>query len=133
MDLVVSPGCIIAHRVDASIVNCAPGVRWNCYDCSTQFCPCRGSDGRDKLDKGLLGTFICSNPYHIIILLSYTVNVEILRQYICWHISARTLDARKFDVSENYYNNITNRITWYVHKNQDMRICSIEPDVRKLR
>ena len=38
-----------------------------------------------------------------------TVNVEILARYIFSHISRRDLDAQKFDVSENYNHNRTNR------------------------
>ena len=47
----------------------------------------------------------------------YTVNVEILAQYIFSCISRRALYARKFDVSENYYHNRTNRINWYMGEN----------------
>ena len=39
-----------------------------------------------------------------------TVNVEIFAQYISSRISRRAIDARKFDVSENYNHNRTNRI-----------------------
>ena len=39
-------------------------------------------------------------------------------QYIFLHISRRALDARKFDVHENYNHNRTNRIKWYVRKNE---------------
>ena len=46
-----------------------------------------------------------NNPQSVI-----TVNVEIFAQYIFSRISRRALDARKFDVSENYYHNRTNRI-----------------------
>ena len=38
-----------------------------------------------------------------------TVNVEIFAQYIFSRISRRAIDARKFDVSENYNHNRTNR------------------------
>ena len=40
----------------------------------------------------------------------YTVNIEIFAQYIFSRISRRAIDARKFDVSENYNHNRTNRI-----------------------
>ena len=46
-----------------------------------------------------------------------TVNIEISAQYIFSRISCRALDSRKFDVSEKYYYNITNRINWYVREN----------------
>ena len=46
-----------------------------------------------------------------------TVNVDIFAQYIFSLISRRALDARKFDVSENYYHNGTNRINLYVGEN----------------
>ena len=46
-----------------------------------------------------------------------TVNVEIFAQYIFSRISRRAIDARKFDVSENYNHNRTNRIKWYVREN----------------
>ena len=39
-----------------------------------------------------------------------TVNVEIFAQYIFSRISRRAIGARKFDVSENYNHNRTNRI-----------------------
>ena len=45
------------------------------------------------------------------------VNVEIFAQYIFSRISHRAVDARKFDVSENYYHNRTDRINWHVHEN----------------
>ena len=48
---------------------------------------------------------------------SNTVNVEVFAPYIFSLISRRALDARKFDVSENYYHNGTNRINWHVCKN----------------
>ena len=47
----------------------------------------------------------------------YTVNVEIFAQYITSRISRRAIDTRKFDVSENYNQNRTNRIKWYVREN----------------
>ena len=46
-----------------------------------------------------------------------TVNVEILAKYIFTLNSRRAIDARKFDVSENYNHNRTNRIKWYVREN----------------
>ena len=47
----------------------------------------------------------------------YTVNVEVFAQYIFLRISCRALYARKFDVSEDYYHNRTNRINSYVREN----------------
>ena len=46
-----------------------------------------------------------------------TVNVEIFARYIFSRISPRAIDARKFNVSENYYHNRTNRINWHVREN----------------
>ena len=46
-----------------------------------------------------------------------TVNVEIFAQNIFSRISRRAVDARKFDVSENYYHNRTDRINWHVREN----------------
>ena len=46
-----------------------------------------------------------------------TVNLEIFVQYIFSRISCRPLDARTFDVRENYYHNRSNRINWYVREN----------------
>ena len=57
-----------------------------------------------------------------------TVNVEIFAQYI---FSRRALDARKFDVSENYYHNRTNRINWYMRENLAALICLLMLDARK--
>ena len=45
------------------------------------------------------------------------MNVEILAQYTFSRISRRAVDARKFDVSENYYHNRTDRINWHVREN----------------
>ena len=56
------------------------------------------------------------------------MNVEIFAQYI---FSRRAVDARKFDVSENYYHNKTDRIDWHVCENKDMRICYTGLDARK--
>ena len=42
-----------------------------------------------------------------------TVDVDIFAQYIFSRISHRALDARKFDVSENYNHNSTNRNKQY--------------------
>ena len=39
----------------------------------------------------------------------YIVNKEIFAQYIFLRTLRRALDARKFDVSENFYHNRTNR------------------------
>ena len=61
----------------------------------------------------------------------HTVNVEIFAQYIFSRISDRALDARKFDGSENYYHNRTNRINWYMRENLAARICLLLHDVRK--
>ena len=44
----------------------------------------------------------------------HTVNAEIFGQYIFSCITCGGLDARKFDLGENYNHNITNRIKWYV-------------------
>ena len=60
-----------------------------------------------------------------------TVNVDIFAQYIFSRISHRALDARKFDVSEKYYHNRTNRINWYVRENLTPRICLLTLDARK--
>ena len=38
----------------------------------------------------------------------HTVNIEIFAEYIFSRISRRAIDARKFDVSENYNHNGTN-------------------------
>ena len=46
----------------------------------------------------------------------YTVNVEIFARYIFSFISRKAVEARKFDVSENYYHNRTNRINWHVRE-----------------
>ena len=55
----------------------------------------------------------------------------ILAQYIFSRISRRALDARKFDVGENYYHNRTNRINWYVREDLPARICLLKLDARK--
>ena len=60
-----------------------------------------------------------------------TVNVEIFAQYIFSCISRRAFDARKFDVSENYYHYRTNRINWYMRENLAARICLLMLDARK--
>ena len=62
---------------------------------------------------------------------THTVNVEIFAQYIFLRISRRALDARKFDVSENYYHNRTNRINWYMRGNLAARMCLPMLDARK--
>ena len=49
--------------------------------------------------------------------LTHTVNVDIFARYIFSLISRRALAARKFDVSENYHHNGTNRINWHVREN----------------
>ena len=46
-----------------------------------------------------------------------TVNVDIFTQNIFLRISRRALDARKFDVSENYNHDRTSRIKWSVREN----------------
>ena len=53
------------------------------------------------------------------------MNVEIFAQYIFSRISRRALDARKFDVSENYNQNRTNR------NNLTARICVLGLGARK--
>ena len=45
----------------------------------------------------------------------YTVNVEM--RYMFSLDSRRAIDARKFDVSENYHHNGTKRINWHVGEN----------------
>ena len=60
-----------------------------------------------------------------------TVNVDIFAQYIFSRILRRALDARKFDVSENYYHNRTNRISGYMRENLAARICLLMLDARK--
>ena len=60
-----------------------------------------------------------------------TVNVEIFARYIFSHISRRALDARKFDVSENYNHNRTNRNKQHMSENLTARICLIGLDARK--
>ena len=62
---------------------------------------------------------------------SNTVNVEFFAQYIFSRILRMALDARKFDVCENYYHNRTSRINWYVRKNLAARICLLMLDARK--
>ena len=47
----------------------------------------------------------------------FTVNVEIFASYIFSHISRRALESPSFDVSENVYDNSTQKINWYVHRN----------------
>ena len=44
---------------------------------------------------------------YVCIYINVTVNIEIFAQYIFSRISRRALDARKFDVSENYNHNTT--------------------------
>ena len=61
-----------------------------------------------------------------------TVNIEIFMQYIFLRILRWALDARKFDVSENYYHNRTNRINWYMRENLTTRICLLMLDARKI-
>ena len=60
-----------------------------------------------------------------------TVNVEIFAQYIFLRISRRALDARKFDVSENYNHNRTNRNKQLMRENLSTRICVLGLDARK--
>ena len=61
-----------------------------------------------------------------------TVNVDIFTQYIFSCISRRALDARKFDVSKNYYQNRKNRINWYVRENLVARICLLVLNTQKI-
>ena len=60
-----------------------------------------------------------------------TVNVEIFAQYIFSRISRRALDARKFNVSENYNQNRTNRNKQHMRENLTARICVTGLDARK--
>ena len=60
-----------------------------------------------------------------------TVNVEMFTKYILSRISPRTLNTRKFDVSENYHHNRTNRINWYMRENVTTRKCLLMLDARK--
>ena len=60
-----------------------------------------------------------------------TVNVEIFAQYIFSCISRMALDARKFDVSENYNHNRTNRNKQHMRENLTARIFLIGLDARK--
>ena len=61
-------------------------------------------------------------------MLKNTVNVEFFAQYI---FSRRALNACKFEVSENYYHNRTNRINWYMRENLATRTCILMLDARK--
>ena len=63
--------------------------------------------------------------------LLFTVNVEIFAQYLSSRISRRALDAQKFDVSENYYHNSTNRINLYVRESLTSQICLLGLDAQK--
>ena len=56
---------------------------------------------------------------------SDTVNEESFAQYIFSRISCSALDARLFDVSENYNHNRTNRIDWYVRKKLTPILCNL--------
>ena len=60
-----------------------------------------------------------------------TVNVEIFAQYIFSIISRRALDARTFDVSENYNHNRTNRNKQHMCENLNAPIRVIGLDARK--
>ena len=53
------------------------------------------------------------------------------RNFRAVHISRRALDARKFDVRENYYHNRRNRIYWYVREKLAAGICLLVIDARK--
>ena len=59
------------------------------------------------------------------------VNVEIFAQYIFLRILGRASDARKFDVSENYNQNRSNRNKQHMRENLTARMCLIGLDVRK--
>ena len=61
----------------------------------------------------LLLSILILNPN----LLLYTVNVDIFVQYICSRISRRALHARKYDVSENYNHERTNRNKQHMREN----------------
>ena len=62
---------------------------------------------------------------------TYTVNVEIFAQDIFSCILRRALDARKFDVSENYNHNRTNRNNQHMRETLTAQICLIGLDARK--
>ena len=61
----------------------------------------------------------------------FTVNVETFAQYIFSRISRRALDAPKFDVSEKFNQNRTNRNKQHMRKKLTARICVIGLDARK--
>ena len=69
-----------------------------------------------------------ANPVASGLALWYTVNVENFAQYIFSRISRRALDARKFDVSENYTHDSTNRNKSHLRENLTVRICIIGLD-----
>ena len=46
--------------------------------------------------------------------LQATVNIDNFTQYIFLHIPHGASGAQKYDVSENYNHNRTNRINWYI-------------------
>ena len=48
-------------------------------------------------------------------------------QYIFSRISCRAIDARKFDVSENYNHNRTNTIKWYAHARKLKKNANMPP------
>ena len=60
-----------------------------------------------------------------------TVNVEIFAQDIFSSISRRASDARKFDVSQNYNHNRTNRNKQHMRENLTAQICLIGLDAQK--
>ena len=62
---------------------------------------------------------------------TYTVNVDIFAEDIFSRISRRASDARKFDVSENYNHNRTNRNKQHMRENLTAQICLIGLDARK--
>ena len=68
---------------------------------------------------------------HLARLYMYSVNVEIFAQYIFSRISRMALDARKFDVRENYNHNRTNRNKQHMRENLTARIFFIWLDARK--
>ena len=65
------------------------------------------------------------------VLVIYTVKVEICMQYIFLHILRRVLDARKYDVSEKINPYRANRINCYMRENLSIRKCHAGLDVQQ--
>ena len=74
------------------------------------FTGCPGTPTRDAHDS-------CVPRFTMGLEKRSTVNVDIFALYIFSRISHRAIDVRKFDVSENYYHNRTNRINWHMREN----------------